>query len=61
MQCIQHGIDQIHSFILTHDTDHILGMDDLRRFCDLNGGNVLPVYSSAEGLERVRQIFLMRS
>ena len=32
-------------------------MDDLRRFCDLNGGNALPVYSSAEGLERVRQIF----
>ena len=58
MQCIQHGIDQIHSFILTHGhADHILGMDDLRRFCDLNGGNALPVYSSAEGLERVRQIF----
>ena len=58
MQCIQHGLDQIDSFILTHGhADHILGMDDLRRFCDLNGGNALPVYSSAEGLERVRQIF----
>ena len=58
MQCIQHGLDQIDSFILTHGhADHILGMDDLRRFCDLNGGSALHVYSSAEGLERVRQIF----
>ena len=58
MQCIQHGLDQVDTFILTHGhADHILGMDDLRRFCDLNGGNALPVYSTLEGLERVRQIF----
>jgi phosphoribosyl 1,2-cyclic phosphate phosphodiesterase len=34
-----------------------MGMDDLRRFVDLRGGEALPVYSSAEGLERVRTIF----
>ena len=58
MQCIQHGLDQIDTFILTHGhADHILGMDDLRRFCDLNGGEALPVYSSEEGLARIQQIF----
>lgn len=58
MQCIQHGLDQIDIFILTHGhADHILGMDDLRRFCDLNGGKALPVYSNEEGLKRVEQIF----
>ena len=58
MQCIQNEIKQIDTFILTHGhADHILGMDDLRRFCDLNGGKAIPVYSSDEGLRRVEQIF----
>ena len=58
MQCIQNEVTQIDTFILTHShADHILGMDDLRRFCDLNGGTALPVYSSAEGLQRIREIF----
>ncbi|MGB0258178.1 MAG: MBL fold metallo-hydrolase [Coraliomargarita sp.] len=58
MQCIQAGLDQIDTFVLTHPhADHILGMDDLRRFCDLKGGAALPVYSSPHGLERIREIF----
>ena len=58
MQCIQNRIEQVDSFILTHPhADHILGMDDLRRFCDLNGGVALPVYSSQQGLQRIREIF----
>lgn len=58
LQCIQNQVTQIDTFILTHPhADHILGMDDLRRFCDLHGGAALPVYSSAEGLQRVREIF----
>ncbi|MGB0408662.1 MAG: MBL fold metallo-hydrolase [Opitutales bacterium] len=58
MQCINNGIDRVDSFILTHGhADHVLGMDDLRRFCDLKGSVALPVYSSEEGLQRVEQIF----
>jgi len=58
MQCIQNEVTQIDTFILTHPhADHILGMDDLRRFCDLNGGVALPVYSSESGLQRVQEIF----
>lgn len=58
MQCIQNQVTQIDTFILTHPhADHILGMDDLRRFCDLKGGTALPVYSSESGLQRIREIF----
>jgi phosphoribosyl 1,2-cyclic phosphate phosphodiesterase len=32
-------------------------MDDLRRFCDLHGGQALTVYSTGEGMTRVRAIF----
>ncbi len=58
LQCIENSINRVDTFILTHaHADHILGMDDLRRFCDLLGGAALPVYSSAEALERVRAIY----
>lgn len=58
MQCLRFGIDRVDTVILTHGhADHILGMDDLRRFCDLRGGEALPVFSTAEGLERVRSIY----
>ena len=58
LQCIQNEITQVDTFILTHShADHIIGMDDLRRFCDLKGGAALPVYSSEDGLQRIREIF----
>ena len=39
IQCINCGIRKVDTFILAHPhADHILGMDDLRRFCDLRGG-----------------------
>ena len=57
LQCIQNKITQVDTFILTHShADHIVGMDDLRRFCDLNG-TALTVYSSENGLQRIREIF----
>ena len=58
LQCVREHIPRVDCFILTHGhSDHIVGMDDLRRFCDLLGGQALPVYSSEEGLARVRAIF----
>lgn len=57
-QCIREDIEWIDFFILTHGhADHLLGMDDLRRFCDLHGGVALPVYGNEEGLQRVRNVF----
>lgn len=58
LQCLAAGIDHIDLFILTHGhADHVLGMDDLRRFCDVPGGREVPVYSTPEGLARIRTIY----
>ena len=58
MQCIQNQIEALDLFVLTHaHADHIMGMDDLRRFCDLNGGTAIPVYSTPNGLLRIQAIF----
>lgn len=58
LQCLRERIDAMDFFILTHGhADHIAGMDDLRRFCDLLGGNALTVYSTTEGMGRVLAMY----
>jgi phosphoribosyl 1,2-cyclic phosphate phosphodiesterase len=58
LQCLREKIEQMDFFILTHGhADHLAGMDDLRRFCDLLGGTALTVYTTTEGLARVRSVF----
>jgi phosphoribosyl 1,2-cyclic phosphate phosphodiesterase len=58
LQCIQNKVTWIDLFILTHGhADHVAGMDDLRRFCDLLGGTALPVYSTDEGMGRVLAMY----
>lgn len=58
LQCLHNSIRQLDVFILTHGhADHVVGMDDLRRFCDLRDGEALPVYGTEEGLTRVRSIY----
>lgn len=58
LQCIRERIERLDFFILTHGhADHISGMDDLRRFCDLIGGRALTVYSTEEGLGRVLAMY----
>ena len=58
LQCVRENIRQLDLFILTHGhADHITGMDDLRRFCDLIGGQALTVYTTDEGMARVLSIF----
>jgi len=58
LQCLRNRIDWIDLFILTHGhADHITGMDDLRRFCDLLGGNALTVFSTDEGMGRVLSMY----
>lgn len=58
LQCLREGVDRLDVFILTHGhADHVAGMDDLRRFCDLRGGEALTVLSTEEGMNRVAAIF----
>ncbi|RKX33252.1 MAG: MBL fold metallo-hydrolase [Verrucomicrobia bacterium] len=57
-QCIRNNLTSVDLFILTHGhADHVLGMDDLRRFCDRRDGEGIPVYSNTDGLDRVRSIY----
>jgi phosphoribosyl 1,2-cyclic phosphate phosphodiesterase len=58
LQCLREHIDALDLFILTHGhTDHVVGMDDLRRFCDLRGGTALTVHTTAIGRSRVAAIY----
>lgn len=58
LQCLREKVTELDVFILTHGhNDHITGMDDLRRFCDLHGSVALTVYSTDEGMARVLSIF----
>jgi phosphoribosyl 1,2-cyclic phosphate phosphodiesterase len=58
LQCLRENIRALDVFILTHGhADHIAGMDDLRRFCDLLGGTALTVYSTEEGMGRVLAMY----
>ena len=58
LQCLREKIEQLDVFILTHGhADHLAGMDDLRRFCDLAGGRALTVHTTDEGMSRVLAMF----
>lgn len=58
LQCLRENLRQLDFFILTHGhADHIVGMDDLRRYCDLIGGDALKVYSTDEGMGRVLAMY----
>ena len=57
-QCLRNDVERLDLFILTHGhADHVAGMDDLRRFCDLLGGSALTIYSTDEGMSRVIAMF----
>lgn len=56
-QAIRENIKEVDAAIITHaHADHMMGFDDLRRFCEMND-KTMPIYGATETIARLKQIF----
>jgi phosphoribosyl 1,2-cyclic phosphate phosphodiesterase len=56
-QCLRQGLRKLDAVVYTHaHSDHILGFDDLRRFCEMEDRG-MPVYADEETMRALRRTF----
>lgn len=58
LQSVRHGLKWLDALLLTHaHADHVLGLDDLRRFNAVMGDRALPFYAEPEVIRSLEQMF----
>jgi phosphoribosyl 1,2-cyclic phosphate phosphodiesterase len=56
-QALREGLDHVDAVLFTHPhADHLMGFDDLRRFCEMQG-MALPIYGSQPTLAQIQRTF----
>jgi len=57
LQCLDNDVRRVDAVLVTHThADHIFGLDDLRRFCQLTG-KAIEVYAIGRHIEALEKVF----